>query len=109
MISFSRVRARTFDLAYIDLFWEMEDTADNSWEYRYHIHRSEAREGPYTQLTSAAKPINDSTFRFRDGSVDLTDPQLAVATQEVFHGQACPSRLVLPVDPTGASSGARSG
>ncbi len=62
--------ARSFDLDYIDLWWEIETftrSVDVISAYRFTISRSESPEGPFEAITP---PFTDQ-FHFRDFSVNL--------------------------------------
>lgn len=62
--------ARTFDLDFMDLFWEIESfdrAQDVITAYEFSIYRSESPEGPWDKL---AGPFKDR-YRFRDFSPNL--------------------------------------
>lgn len=66
----TRFIARSFDLDFIDLYWEIESftrSTDIITAYDFYIGRSESPEGPFTQL---AGPFQDR-FSFRDFSPNL--------------------------------------
>lgn len=66
----TRFIARSFDLDFIDLYWEIESftrSTDIITAYQFFIYRSESPEGPFELL---AGPFEDR-FQFRDFSPNL--------------------------------------
>lgn len=65
MIKVTNIIVRTFDLGYLDVFWEVEPHYEDIDEYEMYVLRSEAPEGNYTVL---AGPFEDE-YHFRDTAV----------------------------------------
>lgn len=70
MLTVTKFVTRTFDLDYIDLYWEIADFAraqDVITAYEFSILRSEGSEGPWDPIS----PIFKDQYHFRDFSPNL--------------------------------------
>jgi hypothetical protein len=74
MISVTKMWARSFDLAHLDIFWEIApvkapagEAPHEIFDYDFYIFRSEAALGPYEQIGG---PLRD-TYHFRDIQISL--------------------------------------
>ncbi|MCA8939607.1 MAG: hypothetical protein KDB07_07360 [Planctomycetes bacterium] len=66
MLTVSEFLVRTFDLDYIDVWWEIADTVEDHLNYSFYLYRSESPQGPWSQL---AGPFKDRWY-FRDVTVN---------------------------------------
>lgn len=62
MITPSNLRARSFELGHVDLFWDLGPTYDDLNDFDVYVLRSEAEFGPYEVLTPAMRGAE----RYRD-------------------------------------------
>ena len=65
MLQATNIRVRSFDLSYLDIYWDVTDTAEQVLDYEFYIQRSTNETGPFVTI---AGPIID-LFRFRDTTV----------------------------------------
>jgi len=63
LIEVRNIRARSFDLDRLDLYWEISTTSEDPQDYDTYVLRSESPLGPYTLLTPV--PLSD-LYHFRD-------------------------------------------
>jgi hypothetical protein len=67
MISISKVWVRSLDVDYLDVYWEIEDTGEDAWDYTFTVERSESPMGPFDQVSEA---FSDK-YAYRDVIVNL--------------------------------------
>lgn len=65
MIKVVNIRVRSFDLSYLDLYWDLESSFEDVNDYQFIVEASDAEFGKYFQI---ADPIVN-VFHFRDTTV----------------------------------------
>ena len=67
MLTVTNIKVHTFDLDWLDVYWEIEDTYEDVDAYDIYVLKSEAEEGPYHIV---AGPF-ENKFHFRDTTARL--------------------------------------
>lgn len=62
MLEVVNFRVRSFDLNYLDLYWDLKPTREDIFDYRFYVERSDHEHSGYQQL---AGPFTDE-YHFRD-------------------------------------------
>ena len=65
MIKISDIKVRSFDIDYLDIYWDLEDSFDDVLAYEFVVERADSEFGPYHPVSSS---LIDK-YHFRDGSV----------------------------------------
>ena len=65
MIKISNIQVRSFDIDYLDIYWDLEDSFDDVRAYEFVVERSDTEFGPYYPVSSAMV----DRYHFRDTSV----------------------------------------
>ncbi len=65
MLKITNLKVRSYDIDYLDVFWEIEPTYDDVHAYTFTVERSNAEFGPFTDLTGA---FSDK-YHVRDNTV----------------------------------------
>lgn len=66
MLDVSKIWARSMDLDFIDVWWEIEDTVEDRLLYSFYLERSESPAGPWDTIGG---PLKDK-WHYRDQSVN---------------------------------------
>ena len=69
MLKLENIKVRSFDLDYLDIFWEPV-SGEDPLDYTFQVLRSEAQFGPYVPVTSTFK----DHYRFRDTTAKQKHP-----------------------------------
>ena len=62
MITITKLSVKSLDVDYLDVFWEIENTYDDPYDYTFTVERSESALGPFDQVSN---PFSDR-YRYRD-------------------------------------------
>ena len=65
MLTCKNIRVRSFDLDYIDLYWEISPTTEDIFDYDFYVEKSDHEFSGYFHLVG---PFQDA-YRFRDSTV----------------------------------------
>ena len=65
MLQVTNIRVRSFDLDYLDVFWDVEPTYEDILDYSFTVEKSNAEFGPFHKL---AGPFRDK-YRLRDNTL----------------------------------------
>ena len=65
MLRISDIRIRSFDVDYLDVYWDLEESFENVNAYDFVVERSDSEFGPYLPISTPL--IN--RYHFRDGTV----------------------------------------
>ena len=65
MLEIVNIRVKSFELDYLDLFWELEPTSEDVNDYSFVVEKSYSEFGPFSDLT---KPFKNR-FHLRDNTV----------------------------------------
>lgn len=68
MLQIRSIKVRSFDLAYLDVFWEIEPSYEDAANYEFELQRSEAQFGPFDPVVSGVVDsyhVRDHTVRGR--------------------------------------------
>ena len=66
MLELKNIRIRSFDIDYLDIFWDIEPTYDDVHNYSFVVEKSDAEFGPYKDLTGEFTDkyhVRDNTVR----------------------------------------------
>ena len=65
MIKISNIQIRSFDIDYLDIYWDLEDSLDDVRAYEFVVERADTEFGPYHPVSTGMV----DRYHFRDTSV----------------------------------------
>lgn len=66
MLKIQNIRVRTFDVNYLDVYWDIEPTSEDILDYQFTVLRSDNQFGPFETLVGpfrSAQHVRDNTVR----------------------------------------------
>jgi hypothetical protein len=67
VLKVTKLQVKSLELDHLDVYWEIEDSSEDAWDYTFTVERSESPMGPFDQVS---EPFSDK-YNFRDSIVNL--------------------------------------